>query len=101
MKAVSPIEKHLYGTQAWAIAIGGKWFGGFTDKRKLPEGAPDVKLRDGMCDARLIHGDQKADGYMRRLRERGHSPKLVLVAAIFTPDERDDFLAAAPKGEGT
>ena len=72
----------LYRTQAWAIQVDDFWFSGFTDRRKLPPQVSDVKLRTGLCEARLIWDDSKAEAYMRRLRERGLTPTLRLVAMI-------------------
>lgn len=76
--------KHLHRTQAWAIQIDDLWFAGFRDRRGLEPQVSDVKLRTGLCEAKLIGGtnDGKAEAYLRRLRDRGLTPRLRLVAMI-------------------
>lgn len=76
--------KDAHHNTAWAIRIGDRYFAGFTDRRKLPPSASDVKLTTGLCDAKLIGGSapQRRDDYIRRLAERGHEAQYILVTVV-------------------
>lgn len=63
---------------AYAIRIGEQWFAGFSAK---PGRLATLKIRDGLCDAKLIWGEAKAIQYIDRLSQRGHVGNLVIVMA--------------------
>lgn len=70
--------KAAFQVSAYAIRIGDQWFAGFSAK---PGRLSTLKLRDGLCDAKLIWGKGKAIEYIQRLGQRGHIGNLVTVTA--------------------
>jgi hypothetical protein len=67
-----------YNMTAYAVRIGSQWFAGFGGK---PGQEALTKLRDGLCDAKLIWDHKKASVYVERLRTRGLTGEVVMVRA--------------------
>lgn len=59
--------QHL-GAMAYAVRVSGQWFAGFGGVR----GAPIVKLRPHLCEAKLLVSQERGLDYVDRLTKRGH-----------------------------
>jgi len=70
------MANEAYNTTAYAIRIGRQWFGGFGGK---PGQETLTKLKDGLCDAKLMWDHKKAAAYVERLQKRGFGGEIVLV----------------------
>jgi hypothetical protein len=63
-----------YEDASVVLMIGNEYFGGFSGKTDA-SGKSIVKIRKGLTEAKSIWGLQKVRDYVRRLEDRGFSPK--------------------------
>ena len=70
------MANELYQKTAYALRVGDMWFAGFSGGKGQ---VSTTKLKDGLCDAKLMWDHKKAAKYKERLYERHFASTIVLI----------------------
>lgn len=70
-----------YNMTAYAVRVGNEWFAGFGGGAGITKAESIIKLKGGLCDAKLMWDYKKAASYIERLKKKGYAATVVLITA--------------------